>query len=442
MTDPTTKQTISGAEGPPPSVPLAAPKPVAPPAAVPTPPTTDPAILGRALLDENGDAWPTRPAGLYGFGLRTREVLLVDPAVARALDAAREWRAISSDRSAEVWPPAFIAACRALATAVDALPDAGTDTPTPAGEASAQATGGNGGDTGADAEPAPAPVAHLSVADLADDCYERHTTTGVPAWAALAWLVDAAVRAPVGDRGEGLVGQVIAAGERIMGALDAERAPEPAGGPGWDRGTVWDGIEEIEQSHPVSARHLRALLADRDEAASDRVALERSLMRRRQQLREVHADADRLRDELAERTRERDYSDTALEAAARDMAQTITDRDRMERELAETVQANHRWAATHAELEDKLAEVRAELEYVRADREGLDLQRNRLLAERATARRDAAAGVLEWAAQMYGDPVGSLAAMAHLIRDGLREVPGSPEPAPAGGEETDHAAVS
>jgi chromosome segregation ATPase len=207
---------------------------------------------------------------------------------------------------------------------------------------------------------------------------------------------------------------------------------------GWDRGTVVAGIEEIEQSHPVSARHLRALLADRDRLLAALAEANNDTRRARDQ-------RDAREAELAERTRERDHSDAALEAAARDMAQVTTDRDRLERELADVREELARMAgdvtdlrATVAMRDGQLRDVRAELEYVRTDREGLDLQRNRLLAERATARRDAAAGVLEWAARTYGDPAGSLAAMAHLIRDGLREVPGSPEPAPAGGEEPDH----
>jgi uncharacterized protein (DUF433 family) len=282
-----------------------------------------------------------------------------------------------------------------------------------------------------DAEPAPAPVAHLSVADLADDCHERHTTTGVPAWAALAWLVDAAVRAPVGDRGEGLVGQVIAAGERIMGALAAEPAPEPAGGPGWDRETVGA---------------LAAGLAG-ESVAADLVSPERGQALRDQVL-ALLADRDRLA-ELAERRgrraqHERDIADRrqAERGAARDELADVRE------ELARMAGDVTDLRATVAMRDSQLRDVRAELEYVRADREGLDLQRNRLLAERGGARLDAAADALEEAANDASVLLESgaraftargLRARADIIRADGRPVPGSPQPAPAGGEEPDHA---
>jgi hypothetical protein len=434
-TDPTTQRTVSGAEGPPPSTPLGPPKPVArpaaalceatehgregepepcgrerpcpaqdtgvpeliaelghwganqpdrpprgaPPAAVPNPPPTGPAILGRALLDGQGNAWPANDRE-WAESERgpVREVLLVDPAVARALAELRRW-VRDWEAGSEPDDQALVAA------AVDALPDAGTDTPTTTGEASAQVTPANGGDTGADTTPED---------ELAD-----------------------------GQR---------AIYDHVVGA-------PPAGGAGWDRDTIAMARAELHQFPSMQAA-LDALLADWDAADSDRDALERSLMRRRQQLRAVHADADRLRDELAERTRERDYSDAALEAAARDMAQTTTDRDRpaAPRLWLEAERERHR---------AELAEVRAELEYVRADREGLDLQRNRLLAERIGTRQRAAADALEEAANDASVLLESgaraftargLRARADIIRADGRPVPGSPQPAPAGGEEPDH----
>jgi hypothetical protein len=147
----------------------------------------------------------------------------------------------------------------------------------------------------------------------------------------------------------------------------------------------------------------------------------------------LHAELRAARAELAERTREREHSDAALEAAARDMAQATTEVDRLTRELAATVQENHRWAATHAELEAELADVSAELEFVRADREGVAGQVRRLLAERAGARQRAAADTLQMAGTRLATaghhPAADLVRdLEAQIRAGILSVPSSSEP--------------
>jgi hypothetical protein len=593
---------------------------------------TGPAILGRALLGHFGvPVLSETEDGNWGSGFvrpvpraeaverfAAREVLLVDPRVARVLDAARDWRAARGDR--DMGGGAYLDLCETLATAVDALGqptlqrnlNPGSDGPskppsdlnpaepvtanlvtTSRGLAVPTPTTGGPDHDGLTGRPIPptsqrymckrcgrsggeltengCPVHGSASVGMHTD--EGGTTTPAPP--------DAGTDAPT-PAGEASA-QVTPASGGDTGA-DTEPGPEPAGEPGWDRGAVVAGIEEIEQSHPCSARHLRALLADRDQLATSRdvwrnhtlaaddeladlrrerdylrtwsglmsvldqhyppdvqlgpdsdpgpriLALTRALDAARdrwqreavqQQGLTVAAEQERdaARDELAERTRERDHSDAALEAAARDMAQMTADRDRLTRELADTVQENHRWAATHAGLEAKLAEViaernryraslpaevqdywhwraecerlrrehdaalatarragaaelagvreelarmagdvtdlratlamrdsqlrdvRAELEYVRADREGVAGQVRRLLAERATARRDVAADTLEEAANDASVLLESgaraftargLRARADIIRADGRPVPGSPELAGGG----------
>jgi hypothetical protein len=105
---------------------------------------------------------------------------------------------------------------------------------------------------------------------------------------------------------------------------------------------------------------------------------------------------------------------------------------------------NHRWMEAAERLTDELAEVRAELAVVTADREALFRTHEWAATEHerelATARRDAAADALRTAHDiaLAGDGTISARSLAEAeaeIRDGTRPVPGSPEPAPAGGEE-------
>jgi uncharacterized protein (DUF433 family) len=501
------------------------------------PAATGPAILGRALLDENGDAWPTRPAGLYGFGLRTREVLLVDPAAwarhERLADAAARWRHICTaispdigqgdvdDAEADVWAavdalgehpaldgdladnPTEAGALERfgidpdeLAAVLDgeptpstpdeggttAPPDAGTDTPTTAGEASVQVTPADGGDTGTDNGEA------ASLRDVAErrealiSQHRRYMESCI--WVDLGRMSGAPclggtrirVETIAGLLADGLDGDQIrdhypdvtdqhlvavrhfvaevdagscpedelADGKRALydhvvgahGPSDAEPAPEPAGGPGWVDRRGWTRQQWLDDA--------RAIFNSVHGGAADLlnghiVAL----------FAELH-DVTEQRDLAIAHDRQPYPTAAAYEAVCATL-------ERKRAELDDTVQANHRWAATHAGLEAELAEVReelarmaggvtdlratvamrdgqlrdvsAELEYVRADREGLDLQRNRLLAERATARRDVAAGVLDEAATgTSGLTAAGLRQMAAQIRAGTRRVPGSPEP--------------
>jgi hypothetical protein len=159
-----------------PSAAPAQPAQDAPAAAAPTPGTTGPAILGRALLDRHGTLWqddaPLRndvdmlKAGATyvtrsyaeNYGGPLRPVLLVDPAVARVLDAAaavlREWRhptglppikamrAERRDSIAAQWEELADLLDDALAAAVDALGEPAGTPPadTPAGDSIDPAT--------------------------------------------------------------------------------------------------------------------------------------------------------------------------------------------------------------------------------------------------------------------------------------------------------------
>lgn len=104
------------------AAPVDAPEPSTPPA------TAGYGVLGRALLDSDGDVWPNDGDGYQAASENSpvRDVLLVSPAAGRVLEAARQWReSVPADLS---WP----ARAAALAAAVDAL---GGDHPQGMGEA-------------------------------------------------------------------------------------------------------------------------------------------------------------------------------------------------------------------------------------------------------------------------------------------------------------------
>jgi hypothetical protein len=119
--------------------------------------------------------------------------------------------------------------------------------------------------------------------------------------------------------------------------------------------------------------------------------------------------------------------------------------------VAETVEANHRWAADHAEQAAELAQVTADREALFGTYEFAAAEHER---ELAAARRDAAADALDSLVGHIRQQAANCGADSHRrgllrgayaaerraaeIRTGTRPVPGSPEPAPAGGEEPEH----
>jgi hypothetical protein len=329
-------------------------------AAGPTPGTAGPAILGRALLGARvwredlaptglwscGDgSWCTRAAVEAGERGPVREVLLVDPAVARVLEAARRWRGISTappdpdigqsdvdDAEADVW------------AAVDALGDTTPDLDTEA-EAEMDATAG-----------------------WESKIRAQHPDMSPPAVRRGAHAARVLFGAPTPTQPA-----VDALGEPA-GTPPAD--PPPAGGPGWDRETIAqlrdllladDGPLQLDRlTRRGAGEQLVALLADRDRYA----AMAEQVIRNHDDL------AGTLR-------RERDAARAELDTASS--------------------QAASRW--------QRIIELRAEL---------------------ATARRDAAADTLDWAASQWPGQlvaaVDQLGRWAAEIRAGTRPVPGSPEP--------------
>jgi hypothetical protein len=124
-----------------------------PPTPEPAPDGTGP-VLGRALLDVDGDLWQDRGNGLWqGVGVESympeaelkrdhgpvREVLLVDPAAARVLGVARAWwDSLSTDGREHLRHASADGALKALAAAVDALGDITEPTPEPADDVTDQ----------------------------------------------------------------------------------------------------------------------------------------------------------------------------------------------------------------------------------------------------------------------------------------------------------------
>jgi len=457
------------------------------------PAPTGPAILGRALL-VRGELWPDAgrgrwrlPAGESSYDVEwvrsnvgpVREVLLVDPSVARVLDAARAvLRVTKLTPHAVTLTGHWGDAIRALAAAVDALPDAGTDTPTTTGEASEQAGPGVEQDTGADSQRR-CPVEHprhsqceLYAGHLADPRRDRHSSGG------MLWLTEAEIRAsgappltsfagalaepaPEPDRLDALAKQVAAiladpvAGEgprlsevqaaaRAAGGqlvVDVEPDPDlqsgsanasgqPAGLPGWDRATIGAlaaGLagESVaaELISPERGQALRdqvlALLADRDRLSGE---LERQRDTARAELAEATAERDRWVKVADGATRAHDAARTELETAwnaAGDMA-------------AKEEQAARDRAALEA--------VKAELATARRDAAVLDAAAHSvwlhakwrwLTSQMTTKEREAWADAVDRASAQLNadDPDLNAAPVDRWWRAGTRPAPGSPEPA-------------
>ena len=362
--------------------------------------TRDPAILGRALLDKDDALWPlVGEEHSYRCGVITpsyrdrfeaehgplREVLLVPPAAARVLDAAREWRRIRADRSTRA--RAYLDACRTLAAAVDALdddhpPEPGPDWGVSTAEAEA-AVPALGAALRASALDAPADPPESAATPPADpDPGDGTTEAG---YTPVDLSRDAA-RTELADLRESLAGCVWMAPGRMSGDPCVGGTRIPAG---IIAGLAADGLsgEEIRTSYPsVSDAGVAAAVAwqqARDTALETLQAVGRR---------------------LHEATRE-PHPYPAL----------LTDEARLLRLVGDL-------AGERARLADGLATVLA--------------RTVELADERDAARRDGAADALDHAAYEYRNSRGAdaedLRGMAAEVRSGARTIP-------TAGEETDHA---
>jgi chromosome segregation ATPase len=191
----------------------------------------------------------------------------------------------------------------------------------------------------------------------------------------------------------------------------------------------------------------RALkITEEDERRLGKMAMEDQL---EEELVGARRECDRLRGERNDLR----YQASALEAM---LAGARAELAEVRRSLA------RQWAADHAELTAELARLGDELEHAKADRqdlwdtrdkrnhrwmeavERLTEERDAAQAKLATARRDAADAALALAVDQLMDSQGFLfvvdavCKLREEIRAGTRPVPGSPESAPAGGEEPSH----
>jgi hypothetical protein len=305
-------------------------------AAGPTPEPTGPAILGRALLDRHGRVWEPDHGKPGGWWLRgpyamsremldvdrgpVREVLLVDPSVARVLDALGQWRRACCDGD----DPALWAdgADLALIAAWDALGE-----PAPDDQRRCPAT-----------HPAHGQCELYQGHRPHDDPDRRHRT------GALEWLTDAEIEAC------GLPPLASYAGTDLQSG-PANASAESAGGlagDGWARRPLLEFAEWLETGpaetrDPDIGRQVRAVLADRDLHVG-------ALDTRSTQLYDALAERDAARGELARLTAE-------LENAKADRKDLWDTRDKR----------NHRWMETAERLDSELSEARARLAVVSAD---------------------------------------------------------------------------
>ena len=289
-----------------------------------------PAILGRALLDDRGELWWPRPEREQSaYGRPVREVLLVDPSVARVLDAAR----VVADAQQKATPE-WLAALRALTAAMVALPDAGTDTPTATGQASKA--------PGASMPTVPAVEWHPTITGATrgpyscgqkpagDPCLrclepaENHPAEPTPEPG-----TEDAFLAAIAEPADPRLSEVQAAARAAGGRLDVEVVPdpEPASGPGspdrraWTRQQWLDDARAIFDSvHGGAADllngHIMALFGELHDVTEQRdlaIAHDRqpyptaaayeavcaTLERKRAELAEVTADRDRLSNTIA-----------------------------------------------------------------------------------------------------------------------------------------------
>jgi hypothetical protein len=102
------------------------------------------------------------------------------------------------------------------------------------------------------------------------------------------------------------------------------------------------------------------------------------------------------------------------------------------RQRAETAEARvdgQAWAELTAEVKRLDMALRVQMEInnrLRADLQAAIVTIGALRDELSTARRDAAADALDWAAQMFGDPLRLLANLATEVRTGQRTIPTQP----------------
>lgn len=225
----------------------------------------------------------------------------------------------------------------------------------------------------------------------------------------------------------------------------AELAPEPAGGPGWDRDTILDAAHLMGPAGDfgaLAATQLRALLADRDRLAGILAEIgddlsptgerpEEALGTRAADVRTVLSERDTARAQLAEVTADRDRWRWNSEKNRDDLMRYARERD-----VARAEVVKHRQRAETAEQE--LATARRAVKEVAEDRDDAQDKVESFPDRLASARRDGAADALEEAAN-DADRLNRLGARyftaadlrmrAADTRDGRRPVPGAPAPA-------------
>jgi hypothetical protein len=263
-------------------------------------------------------------------------------------------------------------------------------------------------------------------------------------------------------------------------AADLQSGPAnasgPAGGPGWDREDIGATVRWLRSSPPPGVDdadvQVDALLASYDDAAEDIAFLRGDRARLRAGAR---SECDRLRGERNDLRHQASALEAMLVGVRSEcdrmeqlrvydretIARMNADRDRLERLVGEEGQpgwdgCSRAEAIRQAEqkhefgmrMSDALETVKDDLFAAReeVDRTRLQAAEARTVADSyaeqlATARRDAAAAALAALRQEIDpdddtrDVLTAIDTWAAEYRAGTRPVPGSPEPAPAGGEE-------
>jgi hypothetical protein len=432
------------------------------------------AILGRALLGARvwredlapgtglwscGDGnWFKREVVEDGERGLVREVLLVDPSVARVLDAAQvldgaahsvwlhgDWRWFTSKMTT--------GQREAFSDAVDRyrvrLNAADGELGTVAVErwwraAAVDALG----------EPAPDDQRRCTVTHPAHgqcELYQGHRTADTDPdcrhrTGALLWLTDAEIRAcalpPLAS---------------YAGTADLQSGPAnasgPAGGPGWDRDAIdaiiagWDlrGVSDGSQET------LTALVADAEAGQYAEGAYQRAAARHQRALEERDAARAELAVVVADRESHRVASSrlaVRLAGATGDVERLCAEVGRLEEELVGVRSAITDATGNDGSMSDVQAiadlrrrrDVAVDETFEIVEAFGLDWSQPlpaQLRDQLATVRRDAAADALDygarWIRQVFADGIDPevakcLDALAVTTRNGSRPVPGSPQP--------------
>lgn len=272
-------------------------------------------VLGRALVDRDGDLWHAESGGWWanaGYGGEgregveaafgpVREVLLVDPVAGRVIEAAqrlvRAW-------DANPFSPQTAAAKAALAAAVDTL-------------------------TGASPSPAPCPTCsgpiRETVGMVCQTCGKDYGTPEPATWRDIHEAMSA--------------GEPVLAASRHAEVViqEPEPAPEPDGdGPGWDRETVEELIAaSCADATEGELNQLRFLLADRDRLAGDLKLSDLGRRARTVERDRLLRERDAARAELADLRNWLDSAKTQRDSASHALAEATAERDRFRQHSVE-----------------------------------------------------------------------------------------------------------